>query len=192
MGTLLLLVSAVRTQADPAAIVAAARAQVGRTLYYDGRYQAIGYPNGDVPIVKGVCTDVVIRALRTALQIDLQQLVHDDMKKHFGRYPSIWGLQAPDANIDHRRVPNLSVFFQRRGWALPLSQAVTAFKPGDLVTCIVPPHRPHIMVVSDRKTSAGRPLIIHNIGAGVREEDRLFEFELTGHYRVDTNSLAQN
>lgn len=174
----------------PPALVAAARAQIGRTLHYDGRYQVIDYPNGDIPLVRGVCTDVVIRALRAAFQMDLQQLVHEDMKKDFHRYPRIWGLRAPDPNIDHRRVPNMVVFFQHKGWGLDLTDDHEDYLPGDLVTCTVPPHRPHIMVVSDRKNSAGRPLVIHNIGAGVREEDRLFEFELTGHYRIHRPAVA--
>lgn len=176
---------------SPLAIVAAARAQIGRTLHYDGRYQVISYPNGDVPMVKGVCTDVVIRALRNALKMDLQQLVHEDMKTHFDCYPRIWGLHAPDTNIDHRRVPNLVVYFQRQKWTVDITRDNADYQPGDLVICIVPPHLPHIMVVSDRKNDTGRPLVIHNIGAGVREEDRLFEFELTGHYRIDTASLAE-
>ncbi len=164
-------------------IVEAARDQIGKTLFYDPSYRSLPYPNGDVPIKRGVCTDVVIRAFRSALQLDLQQLVHEDMKRNFSCYPQQWGLSAPDKNIDHRRVPNLRAFFERQGWSLGLTDNPGDYKPGDLVTCIVPPHLPHIMVVSDKKNRAGCPLIIHNIGAGVREEDLLFEFGLTGHYR---------
>lgn len=165
--------------------VEAARGQIGRTLRYDGSYQAMDYPNGDVPMNLGVCTDVVIRALRTALDYDLQEHVHEDMKRHFSRYPSRWGLAAPDSNIDHRRVPNLETFFKRQGWSLPVSHKAEDYLPGDIVTCIVPPRLPHIMVVSDKKSGKGVPLIIHNIGAGTQEEDRLFDFELTGHFRPD-------
>ena len=165
------------------AFVAAARTQVGKTVHYDPGYQAIDYPNGDVALEKGVCTDVVIRALRKALAMDLQQLVHEDMTAHFGHYPDLWGLRKPDPNIDHRRVPNLQTYFKRHGWALPIGENPSDFHPGDIVTCIVPPHLPHIMIVSDRKSRSGVPLIIHNIGAGAREEDRLFDFELTGHFR---------
>ena len=166
-------------------LVAAARRQVGRTLVYDGSYQALDYPDGDVPLYRGVCTDVVIRAMRSAYGYDLQKEVHEDMKQDFSSYPSLWGLAAPDSNIDHRRVPNLAAFFQRRGWALPISDNAKAFLPGDIVTCIVPHHRPHIMIVSDRKSQKGVPLIIHNIGAGAQEEDCLFKFKLTGHFRID-------
>ena len=165
--------------------VAECRAQIGQTVLYDPGYRALDYPNGDVPLDRGVCTDVVIRAMRSALGLDLQQLVHEDMTAHFARYPQQWGLTRPDRNIDHRRVPNLRTFFGRQGWALDISDKPEDYSPGDLVTCTVPPHLPHIMVVSDRKNRDGRPLIIHNIGAGVQEEDLLFEFELTGHYRVE-------
>lgn len=165
-------------------IARAAEAQIGRTVVYDPAYVRLGYPGGDVPLERGVCTDVAIRALRTGAHLDLQQLVHEDMKAHFARYPAIWGLQAPDRNIDHRRVPNLRTFFARRGWAVTPTGKPEHYLPGDLVTCTVPPHLPHIMVVSVRKSAAGHPLIIHNIGQGTREEDRLFEFPQTGHYRV--------
>ncbi len=171
-------------RADAKRVVDAARAQVGVTVRYDPAYVSLSYPNGDIPMAAGVCTDVVIRALRVAAAMDLQQLVHEDMKKHFGRYPQIWGLKRPDKNIDHRRVPNLRTYFVRRGWEVPLTENPDDYKPGDLVTCTVPPNLPHIMIVSDQKSADGRPLVIHNIGAGTKEEDRLFEFKLTGHYRV--------
>jgi uncharacterized protein YijF (DUF1287 family) len=167
-------------------IVRAARAQIGKTVRYDPAYRALPYPNGDPPIEVGVCSDVVIRALRAALSMDLQQLVHEDMKRAFSDYPQNWGLKRPDKNIDHRRVPNLSAYFKRRGFALPVMRSAQDYRPGDLVICTVPPHLPHIMIVSDRTNSEGRPLVIHNIGAGTQEEDRLFEFPITGHYRIAT------
>jgi uncharacterized protein YijF (DUF1287 family) len=168
----------------PTEFVASARKQIGVTTHYDGAYVKIAYPGGDVPVDRGVCTDVVVRAMR-AMGLDLQEALHDDMKSSFSAYPHQWGLRAPDANIDHRRVPNLACFFERRGKKLPLNKVAGDFKPGDLVTCIVPPHLPHIMIVSDRFSTDDpkRPLVIHNIGQGTQEEDRLFEFELTGHYR---------
>ena len=164
--------------------VTAARTQIGKTVVYDPGYEALDYPGGDIPFDRGVCTDVVIRALRQALNLDLQKLVHEDMKRHFSDYPATWGLKQPDKNIDHRRVPNLETFFARQGWQLPVSQNKADYKPGDMVSCVVPPHLPHIMIVSDKKNACGVPLVIHNIGAGTREEDRLFEFTLTGHYRI--------
>lgn len=171
---------------DGPKIVDAARKQIGVTRSYDPAYTAIGYPNGDVPREKGVCTDVVIRALRDGLSKDLQKLVHEDMKAGFGSYPKIWGLKRPDRNIDHRRVPNLRRYFERKGYELklPAGQDASRFQPGDLVTCTVAGNLPHIMIVSDRKTAGGRPLMIHNIGSGALEEDVLFAFPLTGHYRL--------
>lgn len=165
-------------------IARAARQQVGKTTIYDPAYVGLSYPGGDVPIERGVCTDVVIRALRTARELDLQKAIHEDMKSHFDRYPRIWGLKRPDRNIDHRRVPNLQTYFRRKGYRLKTTEDPEGYLPGDLVTCTVPPNRPHIMVVSDRKAPSGTPLVIHNIGRGAREEDALFTYPLTGHYRL--------
>ena len=170
--------------AAPSSIVVAARAQIGKTVRYDPAYRSLEYPNGDVPIETGVCADVVVRALRASRALDLQKLVHEDMKAHFSSYPRKWGLSAPDKNIDHRRVPNLQTYFKRVGWEITVSTNTADFKPGDIVTCLVPPNLPHIMIVSDRMNSEKRLLVIHNIGHGTQEEDRLFEFRLTGHYRV--------
>lgn len=160
-----------------------ARRQIGVTVEYDSAYVGLAYPGGDVPEERGVCTDVVIRALRL-LDFDLQKEVHEDMKRNFAAYPKYWGLKRPDKNIDHRRVPNLQTFFKRRGWGLPVSRNAADYKPGDLVTCLVGDSLPHIMIVSDRRNEEGIPLVIHNIGVGTEEEDCLFTFPLTGHYRV--------
>jgi uncharacterized protein len=165
-------------------LVASAREQIGVTLYYDARYAAMEFPNGDVPSDRGVCTDVIIRAMRDALSKDLQQLVNRDMRANFAVYPKNWGLTRPDRNIDHRRVPNLRTYFKRQDYQLPLGKDPAKFLPGDIVTCTVPPNLPHIMLVSDRKSDVGVPLIIHNIGGGTVEADLLFKFPLTGHYRV--------
>lgn len=171
-------------------LVQAARVQIGKTVRYDPAYQSIKYPNGDVPMDRGVCSDVIVRAFRVALGLDLQKLVHEDMERDFKKYPKNWKLESPDKNIDHRRVANLQTYFDRRGWSIAVSKRTEDYKPGDLVTCIVPPNLPHIMVVSNKKTILGRPLVIHNIGAGAKEEDRLFEFELTAHYRI--NQIERN
>ena len=164
--------------------LAAARGQIGVTVRYDGAYVPLAYPGGDVPGDRGVCTDVIVRAFRHT-GLDLQQTLHEDMARAFSAYPQQWGLRAPDANIDHRRVPNLARYFERRGKKLPVTKTAADYRPGDLVTCLVPPHLPHIMIVSAATASDDpqRHLVIHNIGQGAREEDRLFEFELTGHYR---------
>jgi len=166
-------------------LVNAARAQIGTTVSYDPTYRTLKYPNGDVPIEAGVCTDVVIRALRSSLNLDLQKLVHEDMLAHFSDYPRQWGLKKTDKNIDHRRVLNLQTYFKRKGYELPISGKPEDFKAGDLVTAIIPPNLPHIMIVSNKTAPlTRRPLVIHNIGSGTREEDRLFEFTMTGHYRL--------
>ena len=180
----LMLYSTVSLSDSPQKIVTAARNQIGKTLLYDPSYRLLDYPNGDVPLERGVCSDVVIRALRVAYGIDLQQQVHEDMSRHFALYPSLWGAKRPDSSIDHRRVPNLQTFFQRKGWSLPVSSRATDYLPGDIVTTLVPPHLPHIMIVSDRTSFFGRPLVIHNIGNGAQEEDVLFDYKITGHYRI--------
>ena len=163
-------------------LVDGARQQLGVTLIYDPAYVRLDYPGGDVPIERGVCTDVVVRAYR-ALGIDLQQLVHEDMRANFSRYPRNWGLKGTDRNIDHRRVPNLARFFSRHGESLSTSGSDAQFLPGDLVTWKLPSGVPHIGIVSDVKTPAGTPLIVHNIGAGTQQEDVLRVFEITGHFR---------
>ncbi len=167
-------------------LVTSARKQIGVVLYYDPRYVQLDFPNGDVPADRGVCTDVVIRAMRDGLSKDLQQLVNQDMKSNFAAYPKSWGLSKPDRSIDHRRVPNLRTYFKRNGFevALPKDKDPSRFLPGDIVTCTVPPHLPHIMIVSDKKSKEGVPLIIHNIGGGTVEADLLFTYPLTGLYRL--------
>ncbi len=165
-------------------LIAEAAKQIGETVTYDPSYVGLDYPGGDVPRDRGVCTDVVIRAYRDAFDIDLQKLVHEDMKRHFASYPAIWGLTRPDRNIDHRRVPNLERFFSRAGASLEASSDPAAFKPGDLVSQRLPGNLPHISIVSDRLAGDGiTPLVIHNIGAGTRMENRLFAFGHTGHFR---------
>jgi uncharacterized protein len=173
------------TQAQPdkaTRLLAAARKQVGVTLAYDPAYTRLPFPNGDVAREKGVCTDVVIRAYRDALGLDLQALVNADMRANFSAYPKTWGLRGPDRNIDHRRVPNLHVWLGRKGAALPIPQDAAGWQPGDIFTSIVAKTGTHIGLVSDRKGPRGW-LIIHNIGAGAREEDALLDWPITGRYR---------
>lgn len=164
-------------------LVAAARRQVGVTLAYDPAYTVLGFPNGDVARAKGVCTDVVIRAFRDALALDLQALVNADMKANFAAYPKNWGLRRPDRNIDHRRVPNLATYWTRQRARLPISSDPADWRPGDIFTSLIGGKLPHTGIVSDRRTASGRPLVLHNIGAGTREEDALFDHKLTGHFR---------
>ncbi|WP_306353624.1 DUF1287 domain-containing protein [Flavobacterium sp. '19STA2R22 D10 B1'] len=150
---------------------------------YNSAYFSIQYPGGDVPNDKGVCTDVIIRAYRK-LGIDLQKEVHIDMSKNFSKYPKTWNLKKTDTNIDHRRVPNLQVFFTRFGQALPISEKASDYKTGDLVTWMIGGKMPHIGIVSHKKTSDGKVnLIVHNVGAGQVLENCLFKYKITGHYR---------
>lgn len=167
-----------------ARLIAAAESQIGKTLWYDPAYTKIGYPGGDVPLEKGVCTDVIIRAYRAAFGLDLQRLVHEDMKAAFSAYPRNWGLTRPDSNIDHRRVPNLRAFFKRSGTSLPVTNDSADYLPGDVVTMLLPGNLPHIALVTHRANAdRSAPLCVHNIGAGARLDDTLFAFELTGRYR---------
>ena len=116
--------------------------------------------------------------------LDLQTLVHEDMRANFKAYPTRWGLKRPDRNIDHRRVPNLATFFTRKGVALPKPAQGADCQPGDLVTWELPGNLPHIGIVTQYASAGGeRPLIVHNIGAGARLEDMLFDFTITGRYR---------
>ena len=152
-------------------------------VVYDPAYFKISYPMGDVPAGKGVCTDVVIRAYRK-LNIDLQRLVHEDMVLHFNTYPNRWGLKKTDTNIDHRRVPNLMVFFNRFGKSLPRTIVPTDYLTGDIVCWDLGGGITHIGIVIENRSKDGkRHLIVHNIGGGQVMEDCLFNWKIIGHYR---------
>ena len=158
--------------------------QTTLTKNYDPAYVVIPYPNGDVPVEKGVCTDVVIRAFRKA-GVDLQKEVHEDMQPNFAAYPQKWSLKSPDSNIDHRRVPNLQTFFTRRGKSLPITQKSEDYKPGDVVAWDLDGKgMTHIGIVSNAyNETTNRYLIIHNIGGGAKSEDVVFDWKIIGHYR---------
>jgi uncharacterized protein YijF (DUF1287 family) len=154
-----------------------------QVVSYDPTYFQIDYPNGDVPNGKGVCTDLVIRAYRK-FGIDLQKEVHEDMKAHFSKYPTNWGLSKPDKNIDHRRVPNLMTFFKRNGTSKPITTNTNDYLPGDLVCWNLGGSVTHIGIIVNRKSLDGeRFLIVHNIGGGQLMEDCLFSFKIIGHYQ---------
>jgi len=166
-------------------LVAAAIERTHHTVRYDPAYVRIPYPGGDVPPDTGVCTDEIIRSYR-AVGVDLQKEVHEDMVKNFDAYPRKWRWfrAQPDPNIDHRRVPNLQVFFQRRGESLPITNRAEDYKPGDLVTWDLGGNVPHIGIVVDQKSVlSGRYMLVHNIGQGPKMEDVLFNWKITGHYR---------
>jgi len=168
-------------------LATAALKRTESSVRYDGSYHRLAYPNGDVPANTGVCTDVLIRSFRQ-VGVDLQVLVHEDMRANFSKYPSkrIWGLSRPDSNIDHRRVPNLQVFFSRHGIVLPIKQDGKLYKPGDIVTWMLPGNIPHIgIIVSQGADDSAVPLVVHNIGGGPVLEDMLFDYKITGHYRYE-------
>lgn len=168
-----------------AKLVAAATERTRHQVTYDGTYRGIAYPMGDVPANIGVCTDVVIRAYRAGLGVDLQQRVHEDMKQAFDSYPKVWGLSRPDPNIDHRRVPNLETFLKRHGETLPVTDDPADYQPGDLVSWrLTGTGLPHIGIVTDRVSPVTRnPIIAHNIGRGPELSDMLFDYRIIGHFR---------
>ena len=164
-------------------LVAAAIERTYHSVRYVSDYVRIPYPGGDVPADTGVCTDEIIRSYR-AVGIDLQKEVHEDMAQNFGVYPNRWHRTQPDSNIDHRRVPNLMVFFARKGESLPITTRAEDYLPGDLVTWDLSRGVPHIGIVVDQKSRwSGRYQIVHNIGEGPKMEDVLFNWKITGHYR---------
>ena len=166
-------------------LVLAAIERTHHSVRYVSSYVRIPYPGGDVPADTGVCTDEIIRIYRT-VGVDLQKEVHEDMVQNFAAYPHYWhsNTARPDSNIDHRRVPNLMVFFGRNGESLPTSLRAEDYQPGDLVTWDLGGGVPHIgMVVDTRASGSGRKMIVHNIGEGPKMEDVLFRWKITGHYR---------
>lgn len=162
----------------------AAVERTNHAVRYDPTYFVIAYPNGDVPAEVGVCTDEVIRSYRK-VGVDLQKEVHEDMARNFRLYPRKWGLKKTDTNIDHRRVPNLMVFFERQGASQPLTDDARDYKPGDVVTWDLGGGLTHIGIVVAVPSQAdeSRLQIVHNIGAGPKMEDVLFAWKVTGHYR---------
>jgi len=177
-----------QTETLPISLSDAAIVLTRQKVTYDPSYFSIGYPGGDVPSDKGVCTDVVIRAYRK-LGIDLQKEVHEDMKANFQAYPNHWGLRSTDKNIDHRRVPNLMTFFKRSGAEISISEKAADYLPGDVVSWQLSGGLTHIGIVVNRKSQDGeRHLIVHNIGAGQVLEDCLFDYKIIGHYRLASTS----
>ncbi len=158
--------------------------QTTLTKSYDPAYIVLPYPNGDVPIETGVCSDVVIRGFRKA-GVDLQKEIHQDMAANFSLYPKKWGLKKADSNIDHRRVPNLQTYFTRKGKSLQITDKADNYKPGDVVAWdLNGKGLTHIGLVSNIwNETTKRYLIIHNIGGGTQAEDVVFEWKIIGHFR---------
>ncbi len=182
---LLLVLTAGSTQAQGdfyRSLADSARTLTRQRVLYDPAYRTIPYPGGDVAPDRGVCTDVVIRAYRK-MGVDLQKEVHEDMKANFSLYPKNWGMKSTDRNIDHRRVPNLMLFFARKGESLPVTTRAEDYAPGDIVCWNLGGGITHIGILVPGRAGSTRPLVVHNIGAGQVVEDCLFDFTIIGHYR---------
>jgi uncharacterized protein YijF (DUF1287 family) len=165
-------------------VVDSAIDQTRQTFEYDASYAKLDYPNGDVPLERGVCADVIVRAFRNA-GFDLQKEVHEDMVRHFSQYPAKWGARKPDSNIDHRRVPNLMTFLDRRSKSVPITRTPSEYVPGDVVAWELDNHLLHIGLVTDAvKDGTQNYLVVHNIGAGAKLEDVLMAWKIIGHYRM--------
>ena len=165
-------------------VVDSALEQTRQTFEYDPSYARLAYPNGDVPLERGVCADVIVRAFRNA-GIDLQKEVHEDMTRHFSAYPAKWGARRPDPNIDHRRVPNLMTLFERRSKSVPITRKSSDYIPGDVVAWELDNRLLHIGLVTDAvNVGTADYLVVHNIGAGAKLEDVLMSWKIIGHYRM--------
>jgi uncharacterized protein YijF (DUF1287 family) len=165
-------------------VVESALEQTRQTFSYDPSYTKVEYPNGDVPIERGVCADVIVRAFRNA-GVDLQKEVHEDMTRHFAAYPAKWGARKPDSNIDHRRVANLMTHFERKLKSVAISSKPSDYLPGDVVAWELDNRLLHIGLVTDAVAGDSRNfLVVHNIGSGARLEDVLMAWKVIGHYRM--------
>ena len=183
------LISSLKSSRDfGSSLAAAALAHSGEIVSYDPSYYKIAYPNGDLPANKGVAADVVVRCYR-ALGVDLQVLVHEDMSANFRGYPGLWGATAPDTNIDHRRVANLQRFFEHKGQTIVDPQSAkpsrnaSDYRPGDIVVWELG-NAEHIgIIVPGPGDRASEPWVVHNMGAGVKWENILFDYSIQRHFR---------
>jgi uncharacterized protein YijF (DUF1287 family)/L,D-peptidoglycan transpeptidase YkuD (ErfK/YbiS/YcfS/YnhG family) len=171
-------------------VLAGAKKVALNAARYHSAYRALPYPEGDVPRTEGVCSDVVVRALRNA-GFDLQRLLHEDVKAHPTRYPEI---STPDPNIDHRRVKNLLRWFTRHWDALPnLETGAGVWLPADVLffDTLHGPEPDHIGIVTDEVGQSGLPLIINNWTDGTREAamDLLAGVRVTHAFRLRSARL---
>jgi uncharacterized protein YijF (DUF1287 family) len=142
------------------------------------------YPNGDLDPSLGVCTDVIIRALRYGDICDLQEKIHEDILSDRKDYPmSRWNAKKTDANIDHRRVPNVMVWLGKY-WQSILTDD---YRPGDIIAWDMDNDSwgDHIGIISD-KVENEVSYLIHNFPSPgyVAEENVLNNWKIIGHYRV--------
>jgi uncharacterized protein len=173
---------------DPLDVLIGAKKTVMNADAYTEGYVTIKYPNGDVPREIGVCTDVIIRAVRNA-GIDLQKELHEDIARATKAYPMVKG--TGNAHIDQRRVATLLPYFKRH-WEKhteKLDDASDPLRPGDIVFMDTFPSRSgpdHIGIVSDTIGESGLPLIINNWtnGTVTAEMDLLTFVPVLHRYRL--------
>lgn len=149
---------------DPLDVLIGAKKTVLNADDYTEGYVELKYPMGDVPREMGVCTDVIVRAVRNA-GVDLQKALHDDIRKAPRSYPMVKG--SGNASIDHRRVATLLPYFKRHWEAhtAALDDASDPLRPGDVIFMDTFPSRSgpdHIGIISDRMDAQGLPLVINN------------------------------
>ncbi len=180
-----------KTFGNSLAAAALTQSQSGETVSADRAYYQIAYPNGDVPARKGVAADVIVRAYR-GMDLDLQVLVHEDMAENFRLYPQLWAASAPDTNIDHRRVANLQRYFERKGETLTPSRNATDYLPGDVVVWSLANAEAHIgIIVPGPGDRGGEAWVVHNMGAGVKWENVLFDYSIQRHFRFPTDAAKK-
>lgn len=171
-------------------LAAAALAHSGQEVSYDPSYYKIAYPKGDVPAGKGVAADVIVRSYR-AMDMDLQVLVHEDMVANFRLYPQLWNAAAPDTNIDHRRVANLQRFLEHKGQTLTPTRNAADYLPGDIVVWSLANAEAHVgIVVPGPGNQSGEAWVVHNMGAGVKWENVLFDYSIERHFRFPAATPA--
>jgi uncharacterized protein len=157
---------------------------------YDPAYYEITYPGGDLPLSpdgkwKGKAEDLIVRSYRN-LGIDLQELVHEDMKKNFSVYPQLWERREPDPHIDHRRIQNLQRFFKRQGAELKVTRESVNYHPGDVIVWMLSTGDLHCgIVVPGPGERRGEAWVVHDIGSGPKWENVLTDYQIHGHYRFN-------
>ncbi len=165
-------------------LVKSARAQIGVVTSYDTKYYAAAFPPAD----RGSCADVIWRALKSS-GYDFKALIDKDMRNSPQAYKKT---PAPDRNINFRRVENIRIFLQRKAQSLTTRiipgdlKNLKEWQAGDIVTYAqMPGGLWHVAIISDRRRADGVPLLIHNYGLGVREDDYILRWPaaITGHFR---------
>lgn len=166
-----------------------AEMQTYQNTIYDGSYVGIGYPGGDVGYQQGVCTDVVIRAFRI-IDIDLQELIHNDMKNDLETYNKRYKTKAVDKNIDHRRTQNIQTYLTKIGAKIKVPNSIDQYKPGDILFWDIAAGHTGI-VVSSRTNDGYNRLVVHNIGGGAVYENLLSCWTPVEVYRLNDSIIKK-